>query len=146
MRESRARYQRHPAYVKAARLRAVQTVTEWGLAPLAESVRLIISELVTNAVHYGTGRQIVVSYHVDSVRLRGEVRDLSEAMPSRRQATERSESGRGLGIVELTADRWGVDVKVIGKTVWFEIDLPLASETPPAAVGPASETPPVAAT
>ncbi len=36
-------------------------------------------------------------------------------------------SGRGLLLVEAVTDRWGVDSAGLGKTVWCELDLALAT-------------------
>ncbi|MFI9366087.1 ATP-binding protein [Kitasatospora sp. NPDC053057] len=124
VRESQARYQRHPSAVKAARFRAAELTEEWGLQPHADDVQLILSEVLTNAVRHGAGRQVAVSYHLDAARLRVEVRDQGDAIPCPRSADGEAEDGRGLMIVQGLASRWGVNDRVIGKAVWFEIDVP----------------------
>jgi len=55
--------------------------------------------------------------------LRIEVTDArGELLPTPRTATPDENFGRGLLIVEETADRWGVSELVVGKTVWCELD------------------------
>jgi hypothetical protein len=44
-------------------------------------------------------------------------------MPARRHPTTESDGGRGLGMVELASSAWGVQPRVAGKTVWFELAL-----------------------
>ena len=91
-----------------------------------ESVRLIVSELVTNAVlHGGCGSEAPVRLRIDrrpsSVRM--EVVDEGEGFtPVPRVAADRGERGRGLLIVERLAQRWGVDTGR-GTTVWAELAL-----------------------
>ena len=83
-------------------------------------VRLIISELVTNAVRHAPGEPISVTVDVDDEGVvRGEIEDHG-AGGVRLRATSPSEPGGfGLGIVDALTDRWGVGD---GSTrVWFEL-------------------------
>lgn len=41
-----------------------------------------------------------------------------------REEDPERENGRGLAIVDALTHRWGSVPRVIGKVVWFEIDLP----------------------
>ncbi|MFD8705905.1 ATP-binding protein [Kitasatospora sp. NPDC059648] len=120
--------------MKAARSRAAELAKEWELQSRADDVQLILSEVLTNAVRHGAGRQVTVLYRLDTARLRVEVRDQGDALPCQRSVDGEAEDGRGLTIVERLASRWGVDERVIGKAVWFEIDVsPVsAAEGPPA--------------
>ncbi|MGW7692430.1 ATP-binding protein [Streptomyces asiaticus] len=49
--------------------------------------------------------------------------DASSAVPTIRAAGLWDESGRGLAMVDLVTDAWGVDRTegAPGKTVWFEL-------------------------
>lgn len=130
---ARARYQ-HRSAVTAARRRAVEIAVEWGAHHLADDLELIVSELVTNALVHGSvdaGRQVGVTYHLNRVRLRVEVRDPGSGLPQQpKPLSESAETGRGLGIVEFLSSRWGVEQRVIGKSVWVELDLqPVVAST-----------------
>ena len=90
---------------------------------LGDCVRLIVSELATNAVlHARTPFSVRVA--CDDHVLRLEVRDGNGAMPERRVLTPDALSGRGLALVEIYSDRWGTERLADGKIVWCELDLP----------------------
>ena len=90
------------------------------------AVRLLVSELFTNAVKYGRpgdGR-VRLSVEIDDSHVRGEVAghghgfaEFHVSMPS-----EEAESGRGLAFLDAMADRWGV-IRDGENCVWFELDL-----------------------
>lgn len=94
--------------------------------PVADEVILLASELATNAVLHtasGAGGTFSVCVHVRDSWVRGEVHDLgSDAAPSVRQPGSPEESGAGLRIVDMLADRWGFDGGPRGRMVWFEMD------------------------
>jgi Response regulator containing a CheY-like receiver domain and an HTH DNA-binding domain len=74
---------------------------------LKETVTLLVSELVTNAVVHGGGEvEVLVRLLPASVRV--EVMDASSSAPVPRAAAEGDTSGRGLALVESLARRWGV--------------------------------------
>jgi anti-sigma regulatory factor (Ser/Thr protein kinase) len=109
----------------------------------ADTVVLLVSELVTNAVVH-TGRPALlrlllpasagpgaVASHLAShpaapsaAALRVEVLDDSGLAPLRRTTRRHDTSGRGLELVELLADRWGWQREEQGKRIWCELDLP----------------------
>jgi anti-sigma regulatory factor (Ser/Thr protein kinase) len=95
------------------------------LAELRQPVRLLVSELVTNAVQHGrSGSDGTVQVRLDcsDERVRIEVRDQGLGFdPRRRGRMDPIEEGFGLALVEELADRWGVHVED-GACVWFEID------------------------
>jgi two-component sensor histidine kinase len=95
------------------------------LAGLGHSVRLLVTELVTNAVkHAGTGpdRMVRVKLECYSRHVRGEVIDDGPGFePRQGRRIDPVEDGFGLTLVDQLADRWGVDVNE-GTRVWFEID------------------------
>lgn len=91
---------------------------------LLDDALLLISELVTNAVLHG-GPPIMLSLECDGDALRVRVRDGSPALPEPRDAGLDAEGGRGMTLVELLTDTWGVvpvaDDHGVGKEVWFEL-------------------------
>ncbi len=101
-------------------------------APMAETVVLVVSELVTNAVvHTGCPAVLRLCLPVTedareggpAVPLRVEVADASETAPAPRHAgaDEDATNGRGLELVELLCERWGWYPDGSGKRVWCEI-------------------------
>ncbi|MFB6618874.1 ATP-binding protein [Streptomyces sp. NPDC085524] len=89
--------------------------------PLAETLILLISELVTNAVvHTGCPAVLRMLFRGPGVRV--EVADASDRAPSRRQAAGDDTNGRGLELVDGLADRWGWQREGAGKRIWCEVD------------------------
>ncbi|MBT2369869.1 ATP-binding protein [Streptomyces sp. ISL-10] len=93
----------------------------------AETAELLVSELVTNAVHHGAG-PILLSVTVRGASLRCEVTDAHPAFPCLRAAGADDESGRGMRLLHALSHRCGVRPARRGKTVWFELQAPGATE------------------
>lgn len=89
--------------------------------PLAETLILLISELVTNAVVH-TGCPAVLRMLFGEPGVRVEVTDASDRAPARRQAGGEDTGGRGLELVDGLADRWGWQREGAGKRIWCEVD------------------------
>lgn len=86
-----------------------------------EVVLLLISELVTNAVHHGAGPVGVhVAWGGGDVRV--EVSDQSPGWPVVQAIDREALDGRGLILVDGLSSGWGVLAVGIGKTVWFTLD------------------------
>jgi len=85
-----------------------------------DATRLLVSELVTNAVKYGGDGSVRLEVDADPGCFRAEVIDSGSGF----DAAERvpgQEGGWGLPLVDHLADRWGT---FQGSThVWFELDL-----------------------
>jgi phosphoserine phosphatase RsbU/P len=108
-------------------------VTSWlldeRLAGLAERARLAVSELATNAVLH-TSRPFTVSMRFSAGTLRLEVIDSApEHVPMRvptygagPDTASFSETGRGLQIVSVLANHWGMVLDPNVKTVWCEFE------------------------
>jgi anti-sigma regulatory factor (Ser/Thr protein kinase) len=122
------RLSREPTEVRHAREQARKAFFGWGLGEHAELAEIIVSELVTNAIHHGAGP---VSARISYVsgQLHVEVHDDGSGRPVRRLVTAEDESGRGLalidGLIELYGGRRGVanDDAGDGKTVYVAICL-----------------------
>ncbi|MFF6778970.1 SpoIIE family protein phosphatase [Streptomyces sp. NPDC012637] len=104
-----------------ARRLARRALVRWELEEISDSVELLISEVVTNAVRYAE-RPVTLRLLKTDV-LRCEVGDDSPQLPRRRWARDTDESGRGLAVVEALSSRWGAVPTYGGKAVWFEVDL-----------------------
>ncbi|MDJ1639469.1 ATP-binding SpoIIE family protein phosphatase [Streptomyces pakalii] len=103
----------------------------WGLdEDTVDATELIVSELVTNAVRYGTP-PLRLRLLLDST-LTCEVHDGSTAAPHLRHAGTVDEGGRGLFIVSRLASHWGARHGPDGKVLWTEQELP---DGPPDPVG-----------
>ncbi|MEU6879719.1 SpoIIE family protein phosphatase [Streptomyces sp. NPDC046712] len=102
-----------------ARRLARRALARWDLEELSDSVELLISEVVTNAVRYAE-RPVTLRLLKTDV-LRCEVGDDSPQLPRQRRARDTDEGGRGLFLVNRLARRWGATRLSGGKVVWFEL-------------------------
>jgi len=99
-----------------------------GLSPdQLRDVRLLVSELVTNAVRHAelaAGDAIQLIVDAAEHRFRVEVHDPGTGfVPSEPSPDPARPSGWGLYLVAELADRWGVDTGE-RTLVWFELDAP----------------------
>jgi serine phosphatase RsbU (regulator of sigma subunit)/anti-sigma regulatory factor (Ser/Thr protein kinase) len=113
--------------VAKARAFAREMLEAWDAGDLADSVVLLVSELVTNAVvHAGTTARLELRLDPQSVRV--EVEDLHprRVLPMVvSEPTEEAEEGRGLLITFSLASAWGVDYTSASKRVWLRFDRPV---------------------
>ncbi|MGW7435603.1 ATP-binding protein [Streptomyces sp. NPDC054849] len=132
-----------PASVVAARRYVAEVLGEWGLpddAETADSVRLIVSELATNAVQHTFGQSPTFTVDIRLERqewLRVGVTDSYPRWPRRLPAAVQQDNGRGMVIIRwLTAEAGGrlsvTPTEDGGKTVW--IALPCAVGAPAGSV------------
>ncbi|WP_059008623.1 ATP-binding protein [Streptomyces specialis] len=115
--------------VATARDRVERRFDHWGLPrEVRDTARLVISELVTNALLHTDSHIITcrleASPRLD--RLRIEVADEGRGLDRRaapRPASADSEHGRGLVLLDALAARWGVlcPDRNAGCTVWAEL-------------------------
>jgi anti-sigma regulatory factor (Ser/Thr protein kinase) len=107
---------------------ARRSLVDWfGRAPAVDAskldaAKLLVSELVTNAVVHGLG-EITLRATLDENRLLVEVIDQGLGFERTvRKQDFASVGGRGLAIVDAEASRWGIHD---GTThVWFELERP----------------------
>jgi len=127
-----------PGAVPCARLHARQVLWEWGLAVLAATVELILSELLTNAVQASEG--LIGSRHFgrwtpglppvrlwllsDRRRVVIRVWDSNHQAPKLQDAELDAEDGSGLLLVESLSSDWGsyLSENSGGKVVWALIE------------------------
>ncbi|WP_328430429.1 ATP-binding SpoIIE family protein phosphatase [Streptomyces sp. NBC_00443] len=103
-----------------ARRLARRALARWGMEELTDSVELLVSEVVTNAVRYATRPVTLRLLRTDVLRC--EVGDDVPQLPRLRQARATDEGGRGLYLVNRLARRWGATRLSTGKVVWFELN------------------------
>jgi sigma-B regulation protein RsbU (phosphoserine phosphatase) len=111
-----------PASVRNARRFIAECVEQLGLRQLPE-VQLMVSELATNAVQHSCARfDVTVERHSDTA-VRVEVRDFGSGTPRLLDRGAGADGGRGLRIVDLLAESWGVVNRpgTIGKSTWFVV-------------------------
>ncbi|MFC7260793.1 MULTISPECIES: ATP-binding protein [Streptomyces] len=133
-----------PASVSAARKFVADVLAEWGLpcdSEVADTVRLIVSELATNAVQHTFGQSPTFTVDVRLDRdehLRLGVTDSHPRFPKRLPAAVQQDNGRGMVIIRwLTAECGGRlavrPTREGGKTV--SIELPWTAPVQPVAAG-----------
>ena len=129
-----------PTAVPCARLHARLVLAEWSLDSLTDTVELIVSELVTNAVkasagltasryqgHWRPGAPpIRLWLHSGQERVLIQVWDGNAQMPRRQELELDAEHGRGLLLVESLSSEWGAFApdRPGGKVVWAIADMP----------------------
>ena len=96
-----------------------------GTSDVRDDVEVIVSELVTNVVlhveHDSEPSALVLLARLGTL-LRLEVHDSGEPMSQAEEPDATAEHGRGLWIVGMLAQSWGVDETPDGKCVWAEIE------------------------
>jgi two-component sensor histidine kinase len=140
-----------PASVSASRSFVVDTLAEWGLpagTEVSDTVRLIVSELATNAVQHTLGQsptfRVDVALHRDE-HLHVGVTDSHPRFPKRLPAAVQQDNGRGMVIIRWLAAECGGRLCVRptregGKTV--SIELPWLGKAPAEAVTTAGQQEP----
>ncbi|MFJ3230877.1 SpoIIE family protein phosphatase [Streptomyces sp. NPDC086787] len=111
-----------PAHVASLRKRVGEQLDTWGLDLARFTTELVVSELVTNALRYGSHPMRLRLIH-DVTTLICEVSDTSHTAPHLRRAKTWDEGGRGLLLVAQLTQRWGTRHTPEGKTIWSEISL-----------------------
>jgi anti-sigma regulatory factor (Ser/Thr protein kinase) len=106
--------------VPEARRAVSATLFEWGMDGLVDTVVLLASEIVTNAVlHARTDLTVSVSTEGSGVRVT--VLDGSPVPPALRHHSATSTTGRGIQLLDMLADSWQAELSPQGKAVWFTV-------------------------
>ncbi|WP_030153010.1 SpoIIE family protein phosphatase [Streptomyces sp. NRRL S-244] len=117
--------QAEPERIAGARRQIRELLHDWADAEQVDSAVLMVSEMVTNVLMHTDGDALLVAEAVGELgtrRLRIEVADASDELPHKRHPGEMASSGRGVLLMEMLADTWGVDPRGEGKSIWFEMD------------------------
>jgi anti-anti-sigma regulatory factor len=120
---ARVRLGLRPTASAAATARRVvdQVSAQWGVPGLRDTARLIVTELVSNAVRHATTElEVGLSYSGGAVHI--SVRDHSKTPPRRGGPVPPTvEGGRGLIVVDLMSRAWGTTPTHDGKVVWASL-------------------------
>ena len=111
-----------PALVAPIRKQVVEQLDAWNLNEASFTTELVVSELVTNAIRYGSHPIRLRLIHGAST-LTCEVSDTSHTAPHLRRAKTWDEGGRGLLLVAQLTEHWGSRYTPEGKTIWAELGL-----------------------
>ena len=136
-----------PSSVAVARRRLVSDLAAAGIydAVVADAA-LVVSELLSNAIRHAAplpGAQVRVAWTLDHDALEVSVSDAGDGpLPRVTEPAPGEPGGRGLGIVETLANRWGVRRDNGETTVWAQLAAPHVASVPVAGHPPAT---PVAA-
>lgn len=116
------------AAAQQARHRVVAAVRAWHIRlgeDALSGVDLVAGELITNAVLHAAPGPVTVHVRREGPALVVEVHDTATALPQVGSMDVSAESGRGLHLVAVLADRHGFELTVTGKRCWAEFDLPI---------------------
>lgn len=113
-----------PEAAGLARIFMRQAMRDWGLSDEVRADCLAIaSEIVGNVVrHARTPLTLRVSF--DGLGVLIAATDGSVTVPEQHDASEASEDGRGLLIIETLASEWGWYAAPVGKTLWARVAVP----------------------
>lgn len=122
-----------PDTVGRTRRYAERALTRWGKADLAEPIRLVLSELATNAVQAmaraaapGCIRVLMRPEGPDSIRITVSDPVIDDLVKKNPDGFD--EGGRGLFLVDAyTGGQWGVQPTPDGKCVWAVVCRPEAA-------------------
>jgi anti-sigma regulatory factor (Ser/Thr protein kinase) len=121
-RPKRRTFPGHPGQIGHARGFARRVLER---CPALDEAVLLVSELATNALEHtatGAGGFFEITILTAETSLMIAVTDNgAPQMPALGDLNPESETGRGLGLVEVLSHRWGHCGGRHGRTVWFEL-------------------------
>ncbi|WSY83171.1 SpoIIE family protein phosphatase [Streptomyces sp. NBC_00876] len=125
--------QAQPERIAAARQQLREMLHDWADPDQVDAAVLLLSEMATNVLVHTDGDALMVAQargeHGKRL-LRVEVSDGSDELPHTRRPGEMASSGRGLVLMGMLADAWGVDPRGAGKSIWFELHESAKSAEP----------------
>ncbi|MET8745910.1 ATP-binding protein [Streptomyces sp. NPDC004728] len=98
----------------------------WHLDPLIDQAALGVTELLTNVHrHAQPDKSCTVEVELLLERLTVSVHDHDPRLPTVREPSASSTSGRGLALIAAVSESWGVRPRGgAGKVVWFTLPAP----------------------
>jgi anti-sigma regulatory factor (Ser/Thr protein kinase) len=113
-----------PHSVPRARERVIELAEPFVAASRIADLRLVISEVITNAVRHGGAGEMVVAVTPKPGYLCVQVTDTGDGFAPRPRAFEPDDDGGfGLFLVERLTRRWGLTREDSNTRVWFEFDF-----------------------
>ncbi|WP_149823534.1 ATP-binding SpoIIE family protein phosphatase [Streptomyces tailanensis] len=116
--------QAEPERIAGARQQVRELLHDWTSDDQIHSAVLLVSEMLTNVLVHTDADALLVAEMAGEGgkrRMRIEVTDTSDDLPHKRHPGELASSGRGLVLMDMLADAWGVDPRGDGKSIWFEL-------------------------
>ncbi|MEU9149027.1 SpoIIE family protein phosphatase [Streptomyces sp. NPDC048417] len=116
--------QDEPERIAEARQHLRELLHDWGSPDQVDSAVLLVSEMLTNVLVHTDADALLLAEvcgQAPGRRLRVEVTDVGDDLPHKRRPGELASSGRGLVLIELLAEAWGVEPRGEGKSIWFEL-------------------------
>lgn len=102
---------------------AGETLERLGRRDVADDVRLVVTELLANAITHATapGWMMTVWVRLSAVD-RGVRIEVTDPFPDRAPEVRSESVGSGLQVVDAVATSWGYEVTPDGKTVWALVE------------------------
>ena len=117
--------QDQPERIGGARQELRAIMHDWAVPEQVDAAVLLASELLANVLVHTEQEAVLVagmSGKPGARQLRIEVADRSDELAHRRSPGEMASSGRGLILLDLLSDRWGMQPRGEGKAIWFDLD------------------------
>jgi anti-sigma regulatory factor (Ser/Thr protein kinase) len=109
-----------PESAGEARALIIRACREWSLSDIELDAKMVVSELVENAVRHGGGAG-VVRVTLDGQGLTVAVEDHVSAPPVLQAPDPQRPGGRGLLLVDRLSREWGYRPTGDGKVVWARL-------------------------
>ena len=128
--QRRVRLARVPASAADARSHVRAAIDQWKVPVDPDVAVLLTSDLVTNAILYGDGKNVTIAIRCSRGRLRVDVYDTARSLPATLEPAD-LETGSGLVLVSTLSSEWGCFRTPAGKAVYFTLEF--KTELPPGA-------------
>jgi anti-sigma regulatory factor (Ser/Thr protein kinase) len=128
--QRRVRLARVPASAADARSHVRAAIDQWKVPVDPDVAVLLTSDLVTNAILHGDGKNVTIAIRCSRGRLRVDVYDTARSLPATLEPAD-LETGTGLVLVSTLSSEWGCFRTPAGKAVYFTLEF--KTELPPGA-------------